>query len=561
MNRTRERRRLIELRAQLARARDRDEITSTLCRAAALFTPRVALFGVKREGLLGLATPLGIGGIAGTVTRVSAAVEAAIQGESPPELVRDLDLRLTVGLESPDPCAFLPVRVGQRTVLMLYADREGDRFEPEERETLAELCQIAGYSLEMLLRSRAVDPPAAQATTVAAPPAAADPRPLPKATIVSLAEPLCAATIRGQIEIDAAERDGPWADVRSSLAAGAATPTVPPASATDDQGRDKADAMPIVVDEVDRPSSIRAANGPTPPAPSPDDADADAPDSPPASPEAIDAAIAAASQGSLDPDRLWELGPQVGERLAELFPGAVDRPLESLAEVQLPTSYGPLLRLCVKLGKRVGPYMLPLTRHDELPVRRHAVLLFQELRDDRCVHALSERAADDDVMTRGLAMRVLETYHASSRYPEALAPIRALLTSSRTATRLAVTEATGTLRDVDAVAALIAQLDDEDGELRRASLAALCSITGQQFGSRPHRWREWYAENAHRDRVAWLIDTLEHDDAGVRRWVAHELVRVTGRADPFPADGDPHARHAAISRWRRWWQASSGRSD
>lgn len=558
MNRTRHRRRLIELRAELARARDRDVITGTLSRAAALFSPRVALFGVKREGLRGLAIPLGISGIHDTVTPISPGLEVAVRGDSAPERVRDLDLRLTVGLEAADPCVFLPVRVGERTVLMLYLDREGDTFEPDERHALAELCQIAGYSLEMLLRAR-VGPELEQTRSgptqpttgrgpSQTPPSAVAPAP---SAIVSLSEPLASTTTRGRIEIDEAERDGPWAHLSSHLvptdvaatdvAATSPSPghapivTVPTAAANSPRvvRRRPTPAAAVVAEDLDE-LHLTAAG--------------------------IDDAIRRGCRGQLDPDQLLEVGAPLFERIVELFPGELQRSLESLVDVRLPSEYGPLMRLCVRLGRRFGPHLLPLTKHEDVVVRRHAVLVFQELRDDRCVHALADRVGDDDPVTRELAMRVLETYHSSSRYLAGVIPIRARLATPDPATRLFATEALGTLRDVEAIAALVAQLDDDDPNLRRASLAALCSITGQQLGSKRQRWREWYAENLHRDRVSWLIDTLNYGETAVRRWAAQELVRVTGRtADPFPADGDVHARHAAISRWRSWWAAQGGR--
>ena len=89
--------------------------------------------------------------------------------------------------------------------------------------------------------------------------------------------------------------------------------------------------------------------------------------------------------------------------------------------------------------------------------------------------------------------------------------------------------------------------------MQEAALESLCSITGQQLGLKPHRWKSWYGDNADRHRVEWIIDSLEHRDVPVRRWAADELTRITGHRVPFSAIGDKRARDLAIEAWTQWW--------
>ncbi|WAS98186.1 hypothetical protein [Nannocystis punicea] len=147
--------RLDAARSALATARERDRITEALVRASALIAPRVALFGVKREGLRvlsapgsalrlaeGLVIPLPEGGL----------LDRAVSGQGPLHLLIEPSLSFAVGQPLGIPCVFEPVLAGGRTVLMLYVDRAGVAFDPRERTVLRELCDTARQSLEALLR-------------------------------------------------------------------------------------------------------------------------------------------------------------------------------------------------------------------------------------------------------------------------------------------------------------------------------------------------------------------------------------------------------------------------
>jgi HEAT repeat protein len=110
------------------------------------------------------------------------------------------------------------------------------------------------------------------------------------------------------------------------------------------------------------------------------------------------------------------------------------------------------------------------------------------------------------------------------------------------------------LRDVAAVPQLIDRLASRDRFIQEAALEALCSVTGQQHGLKPHRWRRWYEQKGHLHRVEWIIDSLMHRDLPVRRWATDELVRITGHRVTFSALGARDARDLAHQAWSRWWE-------
>jgi hypothetical protein len=147
--------RLAPARAALAMARERDRITECLVRAAIQVAPRVALFGVKREGLRALAAP----GSALHLPRSlvipipdGSLLDRAVAGEIRLRLLTEPQLAFAVGRPLGIPCLLEPVYAQTRCVLMLYIDRSGSPFDGIEQAAVRDLCDVAGVSLEALLR-------------------------------------------------------------------------------------------------------------------------------------------------------------------------------------------------------------------------------------------------------------------------------------------------------------------------------------------------------------------------------------------------------------------------
>ena len=147
--------RLAPARAALAQARERDRITESLVRAAIQVAPRVALFGVKREGLRALAAP----GSSLHLPRSlvipipdGSLLDRAVSGEIRLRLLTEPQLAFAVGRPLGIPCILEPVYAQNRCVLMLYIDRSGGPFELGEQTAVRDLCEVARSSLEALLR-------------------------------------------------------------------------------------------------------------------------------------------------------------------------------------------------------------------------------------------------------------------------------------------------------------------------------------------------------------------------------------------------------------------------
>jgi hypothetical protein len=268
----------------------------------------------------------------------------------------------------------------------------------------------------------------------------------------------------------------------------------------------------------------------------------------------VDAALRGIATGGGTVAELRSMGEPALLRLAAQFPGALEVLRRDLRALPPPSAHGPLIRTAILLGGDFVPHLVDLFDHPSPDVRFYAAFVFQELRDSRAMRPLSELAFDTSGDVRVISMRVLETYSRQPGFGDAVRVVRAQLDSTNRTRQLYAARAVGTLRDIAAIPRLVDMLSSRDRFVQEAALESLCSITGQQLGLKPHRWKTWYAENEHRHRIEWIIESLRHRDVPVRRWAADELTRVTGHREPFSAMGDKRTRDIAVEAWTEWWQ-------
>ncbi|MCX4239560.1 hypothetical protein [Paraliomyxa miuraensis] len=269
----------------------------------------------------------------------------------------------------------------------------------------------------------------------------------------------------------------------------------------------------------------------------------------------IDAVIDAVVAGEAGVDQLQEYGDAAMLRLMSQFPGPLEVLRRDLRSLPPPSAHGPLLRTVIAVGAAIVPHIIDLLEHPNPDVRFYAAFVFHELRDPRCMRPLAKLAFDTNGDVRIVSMRVLETYRRIEGFSDAAAVVREELDHESRSQQLHATRAAGTLRDIGAIPQLVELLASSDRFIQEAALESLCSITGQQHGLKPHRWRAWYDEQGQRHRVEWIIDSLRHRDLPVRRWAADELVRITGHRVPFSPMGDKRAREVAAKAWMDWWEA------
>jgi hypothetical protein len=632
--------RLAGPRSVLERATERDQTTDALVRAAMVISPRVALFGLKKEGLKGLESPGEIPNMSAQLVELSPKIEAAVERGAVLDRVTDLDLRIAVGQEMAVPCLFVPIKVQDRPVLILYVDRNGDEFSSEEAEAANELCALAGRTLEEVLRRLRTEP-AAASTPASAPKPAATPAAAstpPKSSLFSTPSSLLPPGGFGfkpppTITPPPTIKPPPKPAI-ASPAAPATTPVVAPPPPPAEPPPE-----PVVVAPPPPPEPVVAPPPPTPPpaepiiappvrvappprppepvvVPPPPEPEpppefhaplpsTDAPDKPPvrlkrvdptapampgedaprrgptalsaplgdsvrgrividdeeeqprttseANVEAIDSAIQAAMRGSSGAiQQLRDFGEAGYRRIVKQFPGELDVQRRDLDTLPPLPAHGALIRVALELPE-FGPYLVELIDHPNPTVRFYVAFVFMELRHSRAIAALGDLAFDPDADVRAIAMRVLETYSGEAGFTEAVAVIRRELDSPNRTRQLHATRAVGTVRDIAAVSKLIDLLLSKERYIQEAALESLCSITGQQLGLKPHRWRSWYGDNAHHHRVEWIMSSLAHKDLSVRRWASDELRRITGQRINFLAAGTKQEREIGIRKWIEWW--------
>lgn len=268
---------------------------------------------------------------------------------------------------------------------------------------------------------------------------------------------------------------------------------------------------------------------------------------------AVRGLLDALARKEADVEDIRQLGDPAMRALAQSLPGPLEVLRRDLRALPPPSAHGPFIRAVIRLGNAIVPHLLVAFANHDPDVRFYASFVFQELRDPRAMEPLSHLGFDSSTDVRVIAMRVLETYSRYEGYERATTVVRAELQSEQRTRQLYAARAVGTLRDVDAIPELVDLLSSRDRFIQEAALESLCSITGQQHGLKPHRWKSWYTEHGQHHRVEWIIDSLRHRDVPVRRWAHDELVRVTGHRVPFSPMGDRKAREVAHQAWRQWW--------
>ncbi len=252
--------------------------------------------------------------------------------------------------------------------------------------------------------------------------------------------------------------------------------------------------------------------------------------------------------------QLAALGPAALSRFAARFPGPIEVLRRDLAALPPPSAHGPLLRAAVQLGPKVTSFLLERLEDLNPEVRFYAAFVFQELRDPSCIGRLVELVFDAHPEVRTIAARVLETYHRLPAFADACATVRGGLSAPNRVKQIHAARALGTLRDRLAVERLIELLSSQDRFVQETALEALCSITGQQHGLKPHRWRAWFERHGAEHRLEWVMESLRHRDVLVRRWAHDELVRLTGHRTSARPTGDKREQEACYQQWRAWWE-------
>jgi HEAT repeat protein len=259
-------------------------------------------------------------------------------------------------------------------------------------------------------------------------------------------------------------------------------------------------------------------------------------------------------------ERLAAMGPAAASALVGQFPGPITSELRrGTAEGPARASEcGPLLRVLARIGPKAAPFLAVRTNDGDAKVRAWATRLLGEMPTVESAGAIARRVADVNIDVRRAALAAGRMLHAD---PEVRAVLRselfegAVATTSTRESRLAAVEALAEFRDPESVPRLIRLLSERDPALAKSAHWALVTITRQDFARDAVRWTAWWEQNARLHRIEWLIESLLHDDAEIRRAAGDELKALTKEYFGYYDDLPRKERARAQQRYRDWWES------
>jgi hypothetical protein len=217
---------------------------------------------------------------------------------------------------------------------------------------------------------------------------------------------------------------------------------------------------------------------------------------------------------------------------------------------------GPVLRLIAGQRRAALPFVLPIVGDGDPSRRYWATFLMTELAYPEVVEALVPRLFDPDPSVRKVAR--LAARAVADVAPEAL--MERLVRYYRDPAlslerRIEMIETIGELRERLAVPLLIDALGDAQEETAAAARRALMIATRQDLGRDAKKWQGWWAQNAGRHRIEWLIDALMHEVPAIRRAAGDEVKALTKEYFGYYDDLPRKEREKAQQRYRDWWAA------
>lgn len=258
-------------------------------------------------------------------------------------------------------------------------------------------------------------------------------------------------------------------------------------------------------------------------------------------------------------EKLVEMGTAAVSALVAEFPGPITQPLSrgSQESLQRASECGPLLKTLARIGAPAVPFLVVRTADTQPFVRGWATRLLGELPNRDSGVAVARRLVDDNQDVRRAALAAARMLQ---RDPVARAAIREYIAdlardrSRSNEARHAALEALSDVRDAEAVPVFIQMLEDPNRELAKSARWGLTVLTRTDLGDKAYEWEKWWRKNAGRHRIEWLIDSLMHDDAEIRRAAGDELKSITKEYFGYYDDLPRRERAGAQARYREWWE-------
>jgi hypothetical protein len=250
-------------------------------------------------------------------------------------------------------------------------------------------------------------------------------------------------------------------------------------------------------------------------------------------------------------------GERVLTTVFRYFPGPtqIDR-TNPRTRIPPAADIGPLLRLVVMFRQASGPHLVEQLDSYDAERRFFATVCLGDVVYPPALPALVARLYDTDYPTATAAIEALRAYRKLPAFDEALAALRSTLEdlAAPSDRRRTAANVLGELRDVEAIEPLVRALGDRDGALAGIARRALVTLTRQDFGQDLGAWSAWWSEARRKHRVEWLIEALLHADPGIRHDASEELKKLTGQFFGYYFNLPRRERERAHQRYVEWWQ-------
>jgi hypothetical protein len=593
-----------EVLRQIDTAQDRDAILARVLDFAAERLRYVALFVVQGDVAEGL-DARGDGLPATMVRRIAVPLDSpssfrALRERGAPivgsvsNTGTDAVVRSDLGRDSARAVALVPIHIGGRVVLMVWADHGPEVLDLAALDEVVAICGHAANAFERLIRERKARKggPAVDATRVtvgaiarrvaeqrgvqslralAARPS--DPVPAPDAERAEEPAPAVEAAATPP-QPDAAPTPE---EVSLAPSVEDPQPESPAASALDSSPGEVAfnsdpevtrrglrapegsgrfvhgGRVPVSVDVI---GPLPARGGSIPP-PKP----ADAADEVNAL-KLVAEVVRTSTLSDSTAEQLLALGESSLDAVFRYFPGPTqhDRS-EPRSRVPRAAEVGPLLRLVVMFRHAAANKLSDQLESVDPEQRYYATLCLGEVVFPAALPRLGARLFDADAPTRRIALESLRAYRKLSEFERVLRSLRSMLSDASVPVerRRLAAQALADLRDSEAIPALLTGLNDSEPSVRSLSQRALVVLARQDFGEDARAWREWWERAAGRHRIEWLIEALVHDDSNVRHEAGEELKKLSGIFVGYYFNLPRRERDRAQQQYREWWERE-GRS-
>jgi hypothetical protein len=255
-------------------------------------------------------------------------------------------------------------------------------------------------------------------------------------------------------------------------------------------------------------------------------------------------------------DRLAALGASAASYLVARFPGPIREP-DRFGTPEPASQRGPILLALARIGQPAAPFLSVRSNDRDSSVRAWATQLLGEIPSVDSAIAVSRRVADSSAEVRRAA---LEAGKLLQGHDDARTALRDKVLSIAESTspiesRVAAIEAVAHFRDGRATPRLVRLLASRD-EVGQSAEWALGVLTRQAFGRDTAAWDAWWKEKGGDHRVEWLIDSLTHNEAEIRRAAGEELKSLTKEYFGYYDDLPKGERAKSQRRYRDWWETT-----